>query len=140
MSCWIRVSQFVGEETALTRWLQSDGEQILELYFAKTGAADDSTRCLSARTHSGRDKASRSQPFVFNAFNAYSFAADAQWHYIVFTQCNRTLSLYVDGAFVQSCAFTTYVCPPTGVTSKERPLVALFCGGQRDSPSGGMHG
>jgi len=55
---------------------------------------------------------------------------------MVFTHCNRTLSLYVDSAFAQSCAFTTYVHPPSGAPSKERPLVALFCGGQREETDG----
>jgi len=95
-----------------------------------------------SRTNTGRDKGS-SQPFFFNTFNAHSFAADGEWHHMVFTHCNRTLSLYVDGAFAQSCAFTTYVHPPSGAPSKERPLVALFCGGQReeiDGLGGGIRG
>jgi hypothetical protein len=144
LSCWIRVLSFVGEEATLVRWLQSDGEQILEVYFQRLGADDDSARCLSVRTHSGALSGDAStQPFAFNAFNAHSFAADSQWHHMVFAQCNRTLSLFLDGAFVQSCAFTTYVAPAAGPTSKERPLVALFCGGQHagaEGTPGGIRG
>ena len=110
MSCWVRVSRFIGDETIFARWLQHDGEQLQELYFAKMGAADDCTRCLSVRTHAAHETTS-ALPFFFNAFSAHSFAADGQWHHIVFTQQQRTLGLFVDGGFVQSCAFTSYICP-----------------------------
>ena len=139
LSCWLRVSSFVGEESTLVRWLQHDGEQILELTFQKLGAAADTARCLSIRTHSGRSQA-RSQPFVMNVFNAQSFGADGAWHHMVFTHCQRTLGLWIDGKFVQSCAFTTYVSPPAGITAKEQPMTCYFCGGGGEGDSGGIRG
>jgi hypothetical protein len=42
----VRISAFVGEEAAFVRWLQHDAEQILELYFQRLGAGDDSVLSL----------------------------------------------------------------------------------------------
>ena len=188
LSCWIRVSNFVGEESTFVRWLQQDGEQMLELTFQRLGAAADTARCLSVRTHSGRCQA-KSQPVFLNVFNAQSFAADGMWHHMVFTHFQvdqharrpvcaclclclcpvsvcmcvgaracarlwvrearnsnvlaheqRTLGLWIDGQFVQSCAFTTYVCPPGGVTSKEHSITCYFGGGGGEGESGGIRG
>jgi len=193
LSCWIRVSNFVGEESTFVRWLQQDGEQMLELTFQKLGAAADTARCLSVRTHSGRCQA-KSQPVFLNVFNAQSFAADGMWHHMVFThlqvcvcvsfslsalrvrEClclclcsrvcvyacghacvrssggkrgkelnvlaywQRTLGLWIDGQFVQSCTFTTYVSPPGGVTSKEHSITCYFGGGGGEGESGGIRG
>ena len=104
LSCWIRVSNFVGEESTFVRWLQQDGEQMLELTFQKLGAAADTARCLSVRTHSGRCQA-KSQPVFLNVFNAQSFAADGIWHHMVFTH------FQVDQhALRPVCAFASCVC------------------------------
>jgi hypothetical protein len=134
MCCWVRVSEFLGDESTLLRFLHTNGANILELYFQRIGSEDDSSRCLSVRTHS--TKGSSSEPFAFNTFNARSFVADSKWHHVVFTQVSRTMSLYVDGNFVQSCSFTSYPCSSnsnSGGNLKDRSLVAYFGGDPVDT-------
>jgi hypothetical protein len=141
LSCWLRVTGFHGDESPFLRWSNSSGSQILELYFQQIGAQGDAARCMSVRTHAAEmvsprpvGASAKSQApdqggrFAFNAFNAHSFAADGVWHHATFTQCNRTISLYLDGAFVQSCSFTTYPSPNTGATPKDRCLIGILGG------------
>ena len=140
MCCWVRVREFVGDESTVFRLMHGNGGNILELYFQRIGSENDSARCLSVRTHSA--KAASSEPFAFNTFNARSFVADSKWHHVVFTQVSRTMSLYVDGSFIQSCSFTSYPCgansTANGNSSKDRPLVAYFGGDPADT--GGIRG
>jgi hypothetical protein len=154
LSCWLRVTCFHGDESSFLRWSHSNGSQILELYFQRIGAQGDAARCMSVRTHAaemvsprpagastsnskaqGADQGGR---FAFNAFNAHSFVADGVWHHATFTQCNRTISLFLDGAFVQSCSFTTYPSPATGVTPKEKFVLGML--GGDDSSAGWLSG
>jgi hypothetical protein len=58
----------------------------------------------------------------------------------VLAHWQRTLGLWIDGQFVQSCAFTTYVSPPGGVTSKEHSITCYFGGGGGEGESGGIRG
>jgi hypothetical protein len=157
LSCWLRVTCFHGDESSFLRWSHSNGSQILELYFQRIGAQGDAARCMSVRTHAaemvsprpaGTGAASSSSSkgqgadqggrFAFNAFNAHSFVADGVWHHATFTQCNRTISLFLDGAFVQSCSFTTYPSPAAGVTPKEKFLLGMM--GGDDSSAGWLSG
>ena len=126
MCCWLRVNEFIGDESTLLRLLHINGGNIFELYFQRIGSHDDSARCLSVRTHSS--KGASSEPFAFNAFNARPFVSDGKWHHLAFSQVSRTISLYLDGCFVQSCSFTSFPC-----CSKEKPIMAYFGGDPADT-------
>ena len=109
LSFWMCITGFQGDECSFLKWLSPGGQQILELYYQRIGAQGDAARCLSVRTgdaHAGGNAGGGA--FAFNAFNAHSFVADRVWHHVGFTQCNKTLSLYLDGEFIQSCSFTAY--------------------------------